>query len=402
VTIGPAAAKLAHQSRDCVHQPLEIAAALVLALAVAGCGYQLLAAARMRILMRRDVAATGTATTPPGVTVLKPLYGEEPGLEAALASFLAQDYAGAVQVVLGLQDPADPARQIAERIIAAHPGRDVRLVIEPRRHGCNGKISNLVNMAAHAKYERLVLSDSDIAAPPDYLAQVVRGLDAPGVGVVTCPYYGLQRTGIWSRLGAMGLSYQFLPSVAVGVTFGLAQPCMGSTIALTRETLGRIGGFDAFVDQLADDYEIGAAVRATGLRSVVAPVLVAHGCAERSLAELVAHELRWARTIRGVDPAGFAGSGLTHVVPLALIGVALTGGAPAGWAVLGMAIAARLWLMREVDMFAPRVPRAWRLLAARDILSFAVFLASFFVRVVDWRGARFRVDSQGGMSGIKV
>jgi ceramide glucosyltransferase len=198
----------------------------------------------------------------------------------------------------------------------------------------------------------------------------------------------------------MDLSYRFLPSVAVGVSLGLATPCMGSTIALRRDVLREIGGFEAFADLLADDYAVGEAARRAGYRSVVAPVLVAHGCAEQSLGELVAHELRWARTIRGVDPAGYAGSLVTHAAPLALLGGVLLQGAPAALAVLGAALVARLWLLRQVEKVAEPVAGAWWLLPARDMLSLIVFVSSFFVRVVHWRGTRFRVDARGGLSGV--
>jgi ceramide glucosyltransferase len=322
------------------------------------------------------------------------------GLDPALQSFMAQDYPGAVQIVFGVQDPADPAQLIVGSLRRAYPERDVALVIDPSLHGANRKISNIINMMERAKHDIIVLADSDIVVRPDYLRQVVAALGTPGVGVVTCPYRGGAMGGIWSRLAAMGLTYQFLPSVAVGVGFGLAHPCMGSTIALRREVLARIGGFEAFADLLADDYAIGAAVRAIGLRSRVAPVLVAHNCTESSLAELARHELRWARTIRGVDPAGFFGSGVTHPVPLALLGIFLSGASWISLAVLAIALICRLWLMREVDRIAEADRRGWWLAPLRDVLSFAIFLGSFFVRAVDWRGTQFRVDAQGALRRI--
>src|SRR5437899_2982880 len=371
---------------------------IVMTLALAGAAYQLLAARQVRALLvqprvRREAAA-------PPVTILKPLHGAELGLDAALQSFLAQDYPGNVQVVLGVQDPADPAQLVVGSLRRAHPGHDVALVVDATPHGANRKISNVINMMKRAKHDIILLADSDIVVRPDYLRQVVAALETPGVGVVTCPYRGQAARGIWSRLAAMAITYQFLPSVAVGVGIGLAHPCMGSTIALRREVLTRIGGFEAFADLLADDYAIGAAVRATGLRSLVAPVLVAHNCAERGLAELTRHELRWARTIRGVDPAGFIGSGVTHAVPLALLGLFLTGASVASLAVLAFALICRLWLMREVDRIAGADGRGWWLEPVRDILSFAIYLGSFFVRAVDWRGTQFRVDAQGALRRI--
>jgi ceramide glucosyltransferase len=159
--------------------------------------------------------------------------------------------------------------------------------------------------------------------------------------------------------------------------------------------LRQIGGFEAFAEVLADDYAIGGAVRAAGCRSVTAPVLVAHGCAERTLGELVAHELRWARTVRGVDPAGFLGSGVTHALPLALAAAILLRGQAAALAALCLAAVCRLWLMRQVDKAAGSPREAWWLMPVRDILSFVIFAASFFGRKVEWRGARFRVGQHG-------
>ncbi|HEV7383424.1 MAG TPA: bacteriohopanetetrol glucosamine biosynthesis glycosyltransferase HpnI, partial [Phenylobacterium sp.] len=370
---------------------LQILAWTLMVLALAGAAYQLVAAWQIRALLVQPGARP--PATAPAVTILKPLHGAEVGLDAALQSFLAQDYPGAVQIVFGVQDPADPAQLVVGSLRRAHPERDVALVVDPSPHGVNRKISNVINMMGRAKHGIIVLADSDIVVRPGYLREVVAALDAPGVGVVTCPYRGAAVGGIWSRLAAMGLTYQFLPSVAVGVGFGLAHPCMGSTIALRREVLDRIGGFEAFADLLADDYAIGAAVRAAGMRSLVAPVLVAHNSTEQSLAELARHELRWARTIRGVDPAGFFGSGVTHAVPLALLGIFLSGAAFISLAVLAIALICRLWLMREVDRIAGADRRGWWLAPLRDILSFAIFLGSFFVRAVDWRGTQFRVDA---------
>ena len=370
---------------------------MFLALALAGCGYQLLAAVKIAAFAARPAPARADW---PAVTLLKPLHGAEPGLEAALASALAQDYPGAVQWVFGVQDAVDPAIAVVERLRGVNPDAAIDLVVDPTPHGQNHKVANLINMGGAIRHDLIVLSDSDIAVAPDYLRQIVTALGAPGVGVVTCPYRGRGVTGFWSRLAAMGVSYQFLPSVAVGVGLGLAKPCMGSTIALRRETLARIGGFQAFADQLADDYAIGAAARALGLESVVAPVIVAHTCTETSLGELIRHELRWARTIRGVDPAGYAGSGVMHAVPLALIGVALSVGSPASLAVLATALICRAWMLRQVDMAAGVRGGDWPLAPLRDILSLALFAASFFARDVDWRGVRYRVDRQGGLERI--
>ena len=147
-----------------------------------------------------------------------------------------------MQVVFGLSDSADPAAAIVRRLIADFPDRDLDLVINARRHGANAKVSNLINMQPAARHEMIVIADSDIVVLPNYLANVMANLSQPGVGLATCPYRGVGATGIWSRLAGAGIDYQFLPNVLVGLKLGLATPCFGSTIALTKTTLTKLGG----------------------------------------------------------------------------------------------------------------------------------------------------------------
>ena len=235
-------------------------------------------------------------------SVLKPLYGAEPELEANLASFCQQNYCGEVQLIFGLQDQADPAAEVVEGVRRRYPECNITLCIDPRQYGANRKISNLINILHHARHDIIVLSDSDIRVDASYLENVIATLDEPDVGLVTCLYCGVPAAGIWSRLAAEAINSHFLPNVLVGLRLGLAQPCFGATIALRAATLARIGGFEAFADQLADDYAMGMAVRRLGLRVAIPPMVVGHVCYDRSFADLVRHELRAARTIRSIDP----------------------------------------------------------------------------------------------------
>lgn len=382
----------------------EMPGALFLLLSAAGAVYTL-AAARMLGRVVPTAAPALTAAAAPEVAVLKPLHGLEPELEADLRSFIDQDYPGRYRLRLGLQRHDDPARPLAERLAAEHPGV-VELVIDPAQHGANRKVSNLINLSANVAGEVFVLSDSDIRVERDYLRRVVGAVTEPGVGAVTCYYAGrAARPGWPARLAAMGISYAFLPQVVLAVRIGAARPCMGSTIALSRATLHEIGGFHAVADVLADDYELGRLVRAHGKSVVLPPLVVGHGCDEPRLADLWRHEVRWQTTIRGLDPAGYFGSVVTYPVALAILGAALLALAgpglwPAPAAVLAVAVAARLWLKRRVDAVVGASSGPWWLTPARDILSFAVFLAAAPARKVDWRGARFHVGRDGEMSPV--
>lgn len=380
---------------------LHIVGYAFLALTAVGVLYALAAGALVRRFMRRALPA---AAERPAVTLLKPLHGDEPGLYEALTSFVALDYAGPVQIVFGTHTEDDPAAAVARRLQADHPDRDIQLVADPRLAGQNRKIANVINMMAAARHDVLVLSDSDIAVPPDYLTRITDALAGPGVGVVTCLYTGTSRPaagsgGFWSRLAAMAISYQFLPNAVLGSSLGLAQPCFGSTIALSRPTLQAMGGFEAFADLLADDFEIGRAARAMGLTIAIPPMTVRHSCHEPDAASLVGHELRWGRTIRLIEGAGYAGSVVTHALPLSLIALACLGPAPVALAGVAAALAARAVLKLQVDAATgaerPHIAGNLWLLPLRDVLSFAIFLASFASNQVSWRGRRFRVQPDG-------
>ena len=330
----------------------------------------------------------------PPVTILKPLKSDEPTLKRNLASFCAQNYPAAVQIVLGVQAANDKAIPVVRRLEADFPDRDVRLVVDPAAHGANLKISNLINMTEAATHACLVVSDSDIEAPADYLLRVTAALAEPGVGAVTCLYHGVAVAGFWSRLSALGIDGHFLPSVLVGLSSGMATPCFGSTIAFHRGRLDAIGGFEAFRNVLADDYAIGAALRGKGLRIAIPRFLVGHSCAETSLAEVWRHELRWSRTIRAVDPWGHAGSVITHPLAFALLAAAI--GSPGeGLALTVLAITCRIVLLHVTARSHGLASPPYWLVPIRDLLSFAIFAWSFCGQSLMWRGKRYRVRANG-------
>ena len=217
-----------------------VASVICYTAAVCGCVYALAAGLLARGFVRSELAP---AKSFPSVTILKPLHGVEPGLFANLAGFCVQDYPGPVQIVFGVEDHTDPAIDVVHRLIAEFPDCDIELVVNSFSHGTNRKVSNLINLAAKARHDVLVLSDSDIIVDPDYLKNIVGALDAPGVGLVTCLYRGAAAPGLWARLAAAAIDHHFLPSVLVGLKLGLAKPCFGSTIALRKTTLAMIGGF---------------------------------------------------------------------------------------------------------------------------------------------------------------
>ena len=364
----------------------------LLVFSLLGAAYTVAAGAAVGWFFSRPHATTASF---PGVTILKPLCGDEPGLRACLEGFCTQAYPGTVHIIFGVRDARDAAIPIVEALARDHPDLDLDLVVDARLHGSNHKISNLINMASFIRNPVVVVADSDIAVAPDYLRLLVAALAQPDVGFVSCVSVGRPTGNFWSRLSAMSIDYHFMPSVAFGLRFGIAKPCFGPTIALRKTTLDEIGGFRPFVDLLADDFEIGRAIRAIGYTFAIPPMAVGHGCPERSVRNLFGHELRWARTIRLIDPLAYAGSAVCHPLPWAVATVILRHGDPFCLATMTLVLLSRAFVARQVSRATGGQPVAWWLLPARDLLSSTIWAVAFVVRTVSWRGGRFEVSPDG-------
>jgi ceramide glucosyltransferase len=361
-------------------------------LSAASMVYCLIAA--VAVLIRLPPAARNAAFLPP-VTLFKPLCGAEAETYDCLRSFCDQDYPE-FEVIFGVADFNDPAVSIVNCLQREFPKRALKLVVDRRQHGSSRKVSNLVNMMAAAEHEFFVISDSDVRVPRDYLARVVVPLLDAGVGIVTCPYRGVPRSGLWSLLGSQFINEWFMPSVRVAALCGSRSFAFGVTIAIRRRVLARIGGFMAIANQLADDYRLGELTRRLGLETVLSDVVVDTSVVESTFGALVRHELRWLRTIRTVRPVGFCLSLITFGVPVAILGTVMAGGEAPVCVMLAVAAVARLIL----HLRTRRPEHALRqlvILPVRDLLSVTLWSWSFVTRRVHWRNDHFLVNRDGSV-----
>ena len=337
--------------------------------------------------VRKPLPAQATAGRP-AVSVLKPLHGAEPRLYENLFTVASQLREGD-QLLCGVREAHDPAIAVVQALQAALPGRDIQLVLEPRVHGSNLKVSNLLNLQAQARHDWLVLADSDISVPPGYLDAVVAPLADPGVGVVTCLYHGVAQASFWSRLGCLFIDDWFAPSVRLSHALGSRRFAFGSTIALRADSLAAIGGLATLADTLADDFWLGELTRRAGLRTVLSPVWVGTEVSETRFATLVSHELRWLRTIRAIAPAGFFASVVCFTWPLALLGLALAPTAP-NLALAVLALGARVLRWRR----GAGAQSAW-LMPVRDVLLLLEWAVALTGWRVKWRGQVMHARKDG-------
>ena len=328
----------------------------------------------------------------PPVSILKPLKGIDPEIWESFCSHCEQVYPE-WQLIFGVSDPIDPAIEVVRKLQVKYPKREIDLILCERELGANIKVSNLVQMLPAARHELLLVNDSDILVRPDYLRQVVTSFADSSVGLVTCLYSGAAGPTLGSRLEAAGISTDFVPGVLSarflerGLHFGL-----GSTLAFRRRDLEAIGGFEALLDYLADDYELGRRIAATGRKIELSTATVLTYLPAYSIGGFLRHQLRWARTIRAARRWGYAGLIFTFGLPWALVTLLAARGAAWAWALFAMTALARVsvgFVSAVIVLDDRRFFRNIFALIVRDLIAPLVWAASFVGNRIDWRGDVF-------------
>ena len=372
------------------------------ALTVAGMGYFLAAIVAARVFLHERRAQR--AEFAPGVSILKSLKGLDPGMMDAFRSHCRQSYAGEYELLFGVSSLDDPAAAAVKQLKAEFPERAIRLVECPQRLGTNGKVSTLAQLAADARYDFLLINDSDITVSQRYLERVM-GCFAPAaegtgkaqVGMVTALYRGRAHGTLASRLEALGIATEFMPGVLLskliegGLHYGL-----GSTLAVSREALEKSGGLLPLVDHLADDYELGARVAQAGYRVEVSARGGGDGVPAYGWRGFFDHQLRWMRTVRDARPGGYAGLIFTHGLGWAVLNVLASGLSPVSLWLLGLSFFLRLAQAMMVGAAVlgdhQVLPNLW-LLPLRDAVAMGLWVAGFAGDTIVWRGERFALKN---------
>ena len=323
--------------------------------------------------------------TPP-VSILKPIRGRDEHFYEAILSHAEQNYPE-FEIIFGIRDPDNPAWTDVHRLIAAFPTLSIRTVTEAPETP-NGKVGMLISLARAARYPTLLVNDSDILVPSDYLRTVMAPLADPTVGLVTC-LYRARGSSFPARFEALGIATDFVPSLLVARTLGVTQFALGSTLAFHDEQLREIGGFEAIADYLADDYQLGERIAKTGKRIAIAACPVETNLGAGNWLDIWKHQVRWSRTIRVSQGAGYAGSVITQAALWSLVSLA-----SGHWQ-----FALACYSIRVLAAFAAagtvEARVEWWLLPARDLFGTAVWAAGLIGRHVEWRGQRLELRPDG-------
>lgn len=367
-------------------------------LTLLGMGYLFAAILAANLFLLEHPPAAGSFS--PGVSILKSLKGLDPSMLDAFRTHCRQNYAGEYELLFGVASLDDPAASAVSELQREFPERNIRLIECSERLGTNGKVSALAQLVPHARYDYLLINDSDIAVTPQYLARVMAHFAAPGrnqrpVGLVTALYRGRAHDTLGSRMEALGIAIDFQPSVLLsrllerGMRYAL-----GSTLAVRRDALEKIGGFAALADHLADDYELGARVYAAGYAVALSHEPVETGVPAYDWRGFVDHQLRWFRTVRDARPGGYVGLVFTHAFAWALLNVIASGISPLSLWLLALTFFLRLSVAMTVGVRILRdhqvLSLLW-LLPLRDVVAIGLWIAGFAGDTIVWRGERFIV-----------
>jgi len=375
--------------------------AVLLACAIAAIAYYLIALASGLLWFadRRRQRALGLNYVPPA-TIFKPVRGADAEAYENFASFCRQDYPE-YQIIFGVRNESDPGVPIIRRLIADFPERDIELVISSNEFGCNAKVSNLQNMYARAKRDVLLIADSDIRVEPDYLRRVVAPLRRPEVGMVTCLYRGTNAKTFAGLLENIGISSTFGPDVCSARALEGVKFAFGSTIAMRRELLERMGGFHALSDYLADDFLLGNYAANEGQEVVLSDCVVEHVSASDTFASMLRRQLRWARTIRVSRPRGYRWMILTYGTATSLAATLACGFSSLALWLLAATMVARFLPVFVIGVYGLKdraLARYFWLAPVRDLIAVGVWAASLVGDKIEWRGAKFRVTPSGKLS----
>ena len=334
----------------------------------------------------------------PPIAILKPICGIDSDAYENLASFCQQDYPQ-YQLIFAVLEREDPGIEIVQKVIHDFPDLDIQLIIGEATTtiGANRKVSNLVNAFTKAKYDILVIADSDIRVGIDYLQRVIQPLKAENVGIVTCLYRSLAQ-GLVATLEALGTATEFQAGVLVSRQLEGVKFALGQTIVIRKNVLEAIGGFTAISDYLADDFQLGYLSAQAGYQVVLSDFVVEHVLATTTLVDSFKRLIRWARGVRVSRPWGYLGLIFTHGTATSLLFLIATGGSTLGWVVLATTWTIRLimaWIIGVNILNDPQAKKIIWLVPLRDIISFAIWLYSFMGNTIEWRGRRLKLTKSG-------
>ncbi len=345
----------------------------------------------------------------PAVSILKPLHGQEPGLDSHLESFFNQKYPE-YEILFCARTADDPGLKIARTVAARHPEIQSRFFTSGEPPYANAKVASLETMYRNAQHDILIVSDSDVHVQPDYLRAVVSPFRDATVGAVTCLYRGVvagRGNSIWAYLEGVGMSVEMPAGVLVARMLEGMQFLLGPTMAVRQKCVQEIGGFEALGQYCSDDFLLGKWIAERGHDVVLSEHVVDHVILNMSFLDSVKHQVRWMKSTRCSRPKGHFGTALTFAMPYALLASSVLlwkghtelAAFALCWGLLSRFLLAGLigsLVVNERDLV-----RTMLLHPLRDLMGFGYWLASYSNNRIVWRGQEYELLDEGRMRPLR-
>lgn len=341
----------------------------------------------------------------PAVSILKPLKGCDATTEVSLESWFHQNYAGPTQILFGVAGADDPACDIVRRLISKYPKADAQMLVCGEVLGMNAKVSTLIQLERAARHDLILVSDADVRVPNDFLGNIVAPLREPEVALVNCFYRMANPVTRAMEWEAVAINADFWSQVLQSQMLKPLDFALGAAILQRRKSLEQAGGFAAFANCLADDYQIGNQIAKNGGRIALCPVVVECWDAPMDWRAVWKHQLRWARTIRVCQPMPYFFSILSNGTfwPLLWFVYSLLQGkmlyALAAFILLSARVVIALSLQRKFNGSGQRPAPFW-LVPLKDLLNAAIWAIAFSGNKIEWRGRKMRLRRDGNLEPV--
>jgi len=330
--------------------------------------------------------------TPP-ISNLKPVRGLDPDAYENFASFCKQDYPQ-YELIFCVGSSDDPVLPVLEQLKKDFPHIEIRILFGSGRVATNDKVAKLARLASEAKYEHLVISDSDVRVKPDYLRKIVGPLANNRIGAVTCLYVSTGEKGFVENLQSTGMISDFYPGLLVARQLDGVKFALGPTIATTRGRLADFGGYQTIENRPADDLLVGRLIAEQGYEIKLSPYTIETVADFQSMEDLIHKRLRWLVVMRHMRPWGHLGLLLTQGLPWSIAAFLLRPSWSIALAYFGAYLALRAALTALVGGWGLHQRDIWKrllLFVAWDAVALAMWVTSFVQRTVKWRGGQYYI-----------
>jgi ceramide glucosyltransferase len=364
---------------------------IVIVLISAGLLYTLISFYFTRKFFRNPGSGDFKKFTANGISILKPIKGIDDRLESNLVSFFNLDYPE-FELLFGINDTKDPAIKLIKKLQKRYPDVKTKLIVSNNHVGLNPKVNNLHNLYPHASHDYLLISDSNVHVPSNYLSEMMVTMSEPGVGLVTSVFRGVGAKSMGAIFENLHLN-TFLASSVITVDRLFHRPItIGKSMLFKRTLIDRLAGFSSLANVLAEDHLLGVHIQKSGYSVKTSGLIIDNVNENWNLERFMNRHIRWAKMRKSINVIHYTLETITNPIYIALIFALATARAE-----LWLLFLITVMIKTGIDIMILRSLKSsfkvsqYLLLPVKDILMGFLWLVPFVNNRINWRGNNFRI-----------